>query len=213
MPKDDGLADLLILGGLGYLLAQGQYKEWQPVIDNYKKRLEHMKYFKISPPMSYLDSSNNIKTIYRESLLCYLLGLSNSSIPSIMRVLEQALITKYERVENKKPEEEMSLAKLIDWAEKILEDKTQIAHSFRMLRNYIHTDILIHEQDAIEAIRHISIVIESLFPSGSFGLNTTCPSCRRTETVTVHPNVGFLGNTLGISCGGCGMRYNWIMLP
>ncbi|MEM4241934.1 MAG: hypothetical protein QXW08_07515 [Candidatus Nitrosotenuis sp.] len=47
MTKDDYLAELLIAGGLGYLLAKGQNSEWQPVIDNYKKRLEHLQYFKI----------------------------------------------------------------------------------------------------------------------------------------------------------------------
>ncbi|MEO9309599.1 MAG: hypothetical protein ABI337_04825, partial [Nitrososphaera sp.] len=72
MIKDDSLAEFLIAGGLGYLLAKGQYSEWQPFIDNYKKRLEHIQYFKIPPPWGYLDKNQNMKVIYRESILCYL---------------------------------------------------------------------------------------------------------------------------------------------
>lgn len=212
MTKDDYLAELLIAGGLGYLLAKGQNSEWQPVIDNYKKRLEHLQYFKIPPPWGYLDTNQNMRAIYRESILCYLFGLSNSCIPSLMRVLEQALITKYERVENKKPSDDMSLKNLIDWAEKILKNKAQVAHSFRMLRNYVHTDTLVQEQDAIEGIRHISIVVHNLFPSEFSALNTTCPFCRRMQTNTIHPDIGFLGNTLNIKCS-CGSNYNWILLP
>jgi hypothetical protein len=211
MIKDDSLVEFLIAGGLGYLLAKGQDSEWQPVIDNYKKRLEHIQYFKIPPPWGYLDKNQNMKVIYRESILCYLFGLSNSCIPSLMRVLEQSLIEKYKRVENKKPSDEMSLKSLIDWAEKILKDKTQVAHSFRILRNYIHTDTLVQEQDAIEGIRHISIIVHNLFPSDCRALNTKCPGCGRMQVNTIPPNIGFLGNTLSIRCS-CGRNYKWILL-
>ena len=212
MPKDDSLGDLVLLGTFLYLLSQGQQNEWKSFIDQYKKRLEHLKYFKIPPPWGYLAVNQNMKVIYRESILCYLFGISNSCIPSLMRVLEQSLITKYERVENKKPSDDMSLKSLIDWSEDILKTKTQVAHSFRMLRNYIHTDALVQEQDAIEGVRHISIVLHNLFPSDFRALNTNCPFCRRTQNNTIHPDVGFLGNTLSIRCG-CGANYNWILLP
>jgi len=212
MTKDDSLGDLAVLGAFLYLLSQGQQNEWKSFTEQYKKRLEHLKYFKIPPPWNYLDANQNMKTIYRESVLCYLFGLSNSCVPSLMRVLEQSLITKYEEVEGKKPSDDVILKILIDWAEDILKEKTQTAHSFRMLRNYVHTDTLIQEQDAIEGIRHISIVIHNLFPSGFRGLTTTCPVCRRVQTNTVHPDIGFLGNTISIVCG-CGQKYNWILLP
>lgn len=158
MPKtteDNGLADLIILGGLGYLLGKGKYADWEPIIQKYKNRLEHIQYFKIPPPMGFLDTNTNIKTIYRECLLCYLFGLSNSVIPSLLRVFEQALIKKYKLVEGKIPSDNVSLKNLIDWTEKIIEKESEIAHSFRLLRNYIHTDILVEEQDAIEAIRQL----------------------------------------------------------
>ena len=211
MTKDDSPGDLAVLGAFLYLLSQGQQNEWKSFTEQYKKRLEHLKYFKIPPPWNYLDANQNMKTIYRESVLCYLFGLSNSCVPSLMRVLEQSLITKYEEVEGKKPSDDVILKILIDWAEDILKEKTQTAHSFRMLRNYVHTDTLIQEQDAIEGIRHISIVIHNLFPSGFRGLTTACPVCRRVQTNTVHPDIGFLGNTISIVCG-CGQKYNWILL-
>lgn len=210
---DNGLADILILGGLGYLLGQGKYNDWDPLIKNYKSRLKHLKYFKIPVPVGYLNTNENVKTVYRESILCYLFGLSNSAIPSLMRALEQTLIAKYEEVEKKKPTDNVSLKNLIDWAEKIIKDKVEIVHSFRMLRNYVHTDVLVKEQDTIEAIRHISTVIHSLFPSTFYGITTTCKSCGRIETQTIHPVHSFLGNTIDIVCYGCNSRYNWIMIP
>lgn len=213
MPKDDSLADLLIAGGLGYLLAKGQNNEWKPVIENYKKRLEHLKFSQTPIPFGFLDQNSNMKIIYRESVFCFLFGFSNSCLPSLMRVLEQALISKYERTENKKPPNDMALADLIDWAEKLLKEKTQVAHSFRMLRNYVHSENLISQQDASEGIRHISIVIDNIFPKQSFGLNVTCPSCRKIETITIQPQMGVLGNTVGIRCGGCGVNYNWLVFP
>ncbi|MCH7559903.1 MAG: hypothetical protein IIC67_00800 [Thaumarchaeota archaeon] len=210
--KDSGLSDLIILGGLGYLLGQGKHADWEPIIQNYKKRLEHLQYLKIPPPMGFLDTNTNIKTIYRESLLGYLFGLSNSVIPSLLRVLEQALIKKYKIVEGKSPSNDPSLKNLIDWAEKIIEKESQIAHSFRLLRNYIHTDILVDEQDAIEAIRHISKVIEKLFPTTIYGITGACNVCIKIQTQTIIPQFSFLGNTIRMVCG-CGNAYTRILIP
>jgi len=210
---NNSLGDMLILGGIGYLLGQGQFADWKPLIENYKKRLEHLKYFKIPLPMGYLQTNENIRTIYRESILCYLFGLSNSAIPSLMRVLEQALMKKYEDVEGKKPSDDVNLKNLIDWADNIIEDKTQVAHSFRMLRNYVHTDTLVQEQDVIEAVRHISIVTNDLFPTNYYELITTCKTCGRQQTLSLQPSSDFLGNAVGTRCGGCYINYNWISIP
>jgi len=210
--NDNSLGDILLIGGLGYILGQGKFADWEPIIQKYRNRLEQIRYFKISPPMGYLETSGNIRTIYRESLLCYLFGLSNSSIPSLLRVLEQSLIKKYENVEEKSPSQNTSLKTLIDWAEKTIEKESQIAHSFRQLRNYIHTDVLVEEQDAIEAIRHVSKVIEKLFPTKIYGLTGRCKVCGRVQTQTINPKVSFLGDVIKMNCG-CGNTYNLILMP
>ena len=107
----------------------------------------------------------------------------------------------------------MGLKKLIDWAEKTYGDGMQIAHSFRMLRNYVHTDVLIKEQDTVEAIRHISSVTGFLYLTNYYEMNTTCRSCGRVQIQPIQKSLDFLGNNLGIQCANCSFRYNLILLP
>ena len=213
MSNNDGLFDLLLAGGLGFLAAKGQYSDWEPLIQNFKKRLEHLQYVKIKQPMGFLEPSQNMRTIYRESIMCHLFGLPNSVLPNLMRVLEQALRKKYEEKTGEKPPEEMGLKKLIDWAEKTYGEGMQIAHSFRMLRNYVHTDVLIKEQDTVEAIRHISDVTGFLFPTNYYEINTTCRSCGKVQVEPIQKSLDFLGNNLEIKCSYCSFRYNLILLP
>lgn len=212
MVKDDTI-DLLVAGGLGFLLAQGQYNEWKPIIENYKKRLEHLKYLHIPPPLGYLDKNQNVKTIYRESIFCYLFGLPNSCMPSLVRVLEQALISKFQIIEGKPPSNDIGLAKLIDWGEKLLGEKSEIAHSFRMLRNYIHTDKIVKEQDAIEGIRHISSAVDTLFPIDYDTFHTICSFCKTGNLTKIPIESLILGNLVNIRCNKCGQTYAWILLP
>ena len=212
--NDDTLWTLLLGGGLAYLLYQGKNKDWNALKDRFQKRLERLKHDVIRPPLDYTSNNQNMGTVYRESIFCYLFGLPNSCLPSLVRVLEQSLKTKYEIIEGKKPSSKMTLNDLIDWAEKFLKNKTTTAHSFRMLRNYVHTDILIDERDCPEAIRHITSIINSLYGETVRALHTTCTFCGHGGPTTFsNPQTLFIGNTLPVRCGSCQQTYNWIIMP
>jgi hypothetical protein len=213
MPNDDDPLALLVAGGLGYLLGQGQYADWQPIIEQYQKRLSQLSYLQIPLPWGYMDAQPNMTIVYRESIACFLFGLPNSCLPTLMRLLEQALILKYTQVEGKKPPNSMSLAELIDWGEKFLHDKTSSAHSFRMLRNFVHTDKLVQEQDCLEGIRHVSIIVEKLFPGHYAGTVTTCKNCGNTAVTDIDTSLQFLASNFQVTCARCRRNFNWIMLP
>lgn len=208
---DDDFWGALVIGGLGYLLGQGQYEGWKPLIQQYQNRLYHLQYSKSPYPFGFLNGNNNMKIVYREGVLSYLLGLSNSAIPNLIRVLEQALISKYESTEKKKPDN-VGLSDLIDWAEKMMKEKTNIAHSFRMLRNFLHTDKLVLEQDCLECIRHVSIIINNLFPTDFVTVNTHC-RCGATGIGVVLPESRFLATNLSFQCNICHQTFNWVLLP
>ena len=214
MPSDDdSFWSLLLGGGLAYLLLKGQDRDWNTFKERYRKRLERLRHDAIRPPLDFLSNNPNMSTVYRESIFCYLFGLPNSCIPTLVRVLEQALSSKYESEEGTKPPSKMTLEELIDWSVKFLEERTEIAHSFRMLRNYIHTDRLVKEQDCPEALRHISSIIVTLFGESIGGINTTCTFCNYSAFTTVDaPNL-YLGNDVSITCGSCRQTYHWILIP
>jgi hypothetical protein len=211
---DDTFLALLLGGGLAYLLYQGMDKDWNAFKEKFKKRLERLKHDTIRPPLDFVSNNPNMAIVYRESIFCYLFGLPNSCIPSLVRVLEQSLKTKYMITEGKEPSSKMTLNDLIDWAEKFLKDKTNVAHSFRMLRNYVHTDVLIDEKDCPEAIRHITSIINALFGETVRMLHTTCTFCSYGGPTTFsNPSDLFIGNILPVRCGSCQRTYNWIIMP
>jgi hypothetical protein len=138
--------------------------------------------------------------------------LPNSCIPNLVRVLENALSQKYEIVTQKKPQK-MDLVELIKWAETKLDINSTIAHSYRILRNLIHTDKLLYEQDCLEGIRHVTDILTDIFPEfGEFQIN--CPNYHfpKNKNIEFIDEVKFLGNTLEVPCV-CRRKYNWIVFP
>jgi len=215
MTNDDEAIGLLLAGGIGYLLGDSQYKGWKPVIDQYNRRLQQITFAQVPLPWGFFTKSANMRVIYRQSVLSYLFGLPDACLPTLIRVLELALKSNYAEVEGKKPSREMCLANLIDWGESLLKDKLAVAHSFRLLRNLVHTDNLAQEQDSVEAIRHVSIIVENLYPGvfAMVNLNTRCPNCGFISLKLVSSNSGPLGTTMPIDCPGCKNQYNWTLMP
>ncbi|GEM_PF-5264450 len=213
MTNDDSLGALILGGGLGYLLAHGQNSEWKPIMEGYKTRLQQVEYARVPFPTGFLKKSHNIRVIYRQSLSSYLFGLPDACMPMLMRVLEQALKLKYEEMEGKKPSRDLDLAKLIDWAESILKNKANVAHSFRMLRNLLHSDQFVQEQDCLEGIRHVNIIIENLFPGDQLRIETRCPHCGFSGITFLTSDSRVLANTLSLHCGQCSRVYSWLLMP
>lgn len=212
MTGDNDLDTLLKLG-LGYVLGSQQNNDWKLTIDNFKKRVGLLQYPKIPIPWGFLNLDKNMKLVYREGLLCYLHGLPNACIPSMVRVLEQSLEKKHE-ITVGKSSRRMSLEDLIDWADSFLDNKTDTAHAFRMLRNYIHTNNVVQEADALEAIRHISIIVNNLHPVELVDVfPTPCPKCGIAKRQKIDSKMTYLAQTHPLTCESCHNRFTWTLFP
>lgn len=213
MANVDALDTILKLG-IGYFIGKQGNADWKPIIDNFKKRLELLQYPKIPIPWGFFDLNKNMKTIYREGLFCYLHGLPNSCIPSMVRVLEKSLEKKYEIIETGKSAKNIRLESLIDWADKLLNNKTDTAHAFRLLRNYIHTSEVIQEADALEAIRHISIIVNDIHQvNGSISPLVTCLHCHSQFLQALDPKMTYLAQNHILNCPKCRGSFNWVLFP
>jgi hypothetical protein len=213
MPKNEDILGLILAGGIGYLLGQKSSEEWKPFMDQFRERFEQLTHTKTPLPWAFLKSRPNIQAIYRQSIYCYLFGLPDASLPTLLRVLELSLVSKYETAERKRPPTDMGLARLIDWAETYLKENIKVAHAFRLLRNFVHTDKLIQEQDCLEAIMHISTILEILSPSENITMNVVCHYCHQTGIASVLPGQGYLGNKMNLQCDNCKKSYHWMIMP
>ncbi len=197
-----------VLGGLlGYSISSNKIKGWENFIKECDKRFDHLTYFKVVLPKECFEKSKNSQAIYIEGVQAYLLGLPNASLPMLSRFFEIVLKSKYTEIEDRPVPKRWGLFKLIDWAEKYLKDKKEIAHGFRELRNLIHTDKVITEQDNIIAIQYISRLSNMLYSFKGINLSSSCPYCRTFQESKISKEQYFIGNRIQISCT-CQRTYN-----
>lgn len=210
--SDDAL--VLGLGGLlGYGVATLKYSEWEPLIKNFRDRLYHLSYLKVIIPYKFFEINENCRTLYRESLYAYLYGLPNASLPLILRCLETGLRNKYKEVEKKNPEK-LNLNNLIGWAENYLRDKKEIAHGFRILRNLIHSEKLILEQDVLEALRHISIILNLLYELPKDAkFKVFCKNCNIEHQYVIQTHQYYIGNSMLFGCDKSKQSINVTFMP
>jgi hypothetical protein len=213
MRRNEDILGFLLSGGIGYLLGQESFNEWKFIVDAFKQRFEQLSSVKSPFPWSSLKSNPNVHSIYRQSLYSYLFGLPDACLPTLSRVLELSLKSKYEAVEGKKPSNEMDLARLTDWAESYVKNDSTVADSFRLMRNLVHTDTFIQEQDCLEGIRHLSTILEKLQPSQNITLNVVCHYCKTTAMATVPEGQNYLGNKITRQCEHCKKTYHWMIMP
>jgi len=207
---DTGLA--FLAGILGYVAGTSKNAAFQPLIDQFNKRLEALKYFSVIPPYGFLESREKAKVLFREGTLSYLFGLPNVCMPSLVRILEIGLKEKYREVEDNEPTDK-SLNDLLDWTEKKLQIDTMTAHSYRKIRNLIHTDELVIEQDCLEALRHICNIINNIFfVTPEYLLHSNCTSCKTSVQSRRSTQNLILGSTVTIQCPVCHINYNWTIV-
>jgi len=208
--------DALVLGFgglLGYGAAILKYSKWEPLIKDFEKRLNHLSYLKVTIPYKFFKINKNYGQLYSESVYAYLYGLSNASLPLILRCLETGLRNKYREVEKENPKK-LNLNNLIDWAENYLRDKKEIAHGFRILRNLIHSEKLISEQDVSEALRHISIILNLLYelPKDT-KLKVFCKNCNTEHQYVIQTHQYYIGNNMLFECDKFRQNINVIFIP
>lgn len=205
MGKDDFLP-IAFAGGIGYLLGENKYTGWDQFIKKWEERHKVLATTRIAPPIGFITKNKNFRLIYKESINCYLAGITNAGLASIVRFLELGLKEKYLELENSKADGK-KLIELINWAEsrKLTKEK---AHNFRMLRNSIHTKQIIEEQDLLEAMRHISICVSELFPSKPGSISAKCAFCGFEMSATLNGETDFIGNKVEISCDRCKKKHN-----
>jgi len=137
-----------------------------------------------------------ISTFYKEAVQSYILGMPNSSVVMSLKTLELGLKCKLGK-------KDMRLFDLI----KLLEEDRRykdMAHGFRILRNLIaHEKVECKEQDALEALRHVSEILNRLFPFEKAFYTVTCNICNKRYEIEVKNDEFFLGNTIRTQCPKC----------
>jgi len=205
------MADLLISGALGYLIGRSTFASWEDFINKYNDRMSHLSYSKTIVPVIFYKEIENTRTIYNEAVYAYLFGLPNASIPASFRCLELSLKKKYQEVEGKSPK--MNAYELIEWSEKYLGNQKELAHGFRFLRNLIHEEKVVEEQDALDALRHITKILNLLFPFETARPKGTCNFCKTPYDYEISYDQCFLGNVIFIPCNHCLRNIRREILP
>jgi hypothetical protein len=211
MPMGEDLGTLLAGGILGYIIGRTPYQQWEGYINKYKERMGHLTYDRIVEPLIFYERIENSKKLYAEAIFAYLAGLPNASLPTTFRCLELCLKQHYEEVEKKKAT--LRAYELIEWSEKRLGDRKELAHGFRFLRNLIHEEKIVEEQDALEAIRHITKILNLVFPFSDAKLAGVCDFCKKPYNVTIPAAWCYLGNTVPVQCSNCMRSTNHFILP
>jgi hypothetical protein len=205
-------AAFALLGGLfGYGLGRAPFQAWEGFINKYNERLGHLSFNRAIEPLGFYNKVENARKIYAEAIFAYLAGLPDASLPMIFRCLEIGLKRYYEEVEGKKPL--IKAWELIDWSEKKLGTKVELAHGFRILRNLVHEEKTVTEQDNLEAIRHVTQILNLLFPFQTAIITVNCATCRRSNTMQVSPDQLFLGNNMPVPCTVCRINTNYQVMP
>jgi hypothetical protein len=201
----DALVGNLMSGYLGYVAGSRKFAGWEPIIKSYDARMSHLAYVKATRPVSFFAAIPNAEIIHREAILAYLFGLPDASIPTTLRCLEMGLNHKHIIETGQPPPENSKLFYLINWAEQYLGNRKQTAHGFRILRNLIHEPSILSEQDAIEAIRHITIILNLLYPilTPFVKTNYACQNCKKPLQIDMLIQDHYLGNIIKPNCPYC----------
>lgn len=207
-----GAAVGALLGGLfGYGLGRAPFEAWEGFINKFNDRVGHLSYNHVIEPCGFYNKVENGNRIYGEGIYTFLFGLPDASLQMTFRCLEIGLKRYYEDTEGKKSS--LKAWELIEWSEKKLGSKKEVVHGFRILRNLTHGEKTITEQDDLEAIRHVTEVLNLVFPFQSATITAYCGTCRRFTPMEALPEQLFLGNTIPVPCTVCKISTNYQVMP
>lgn len=201
-----------IIGGLfGYGLGRAPFQAWEGFINNFNGRIGHLTYNHVIEPCEFFSKVENSNRIYGEAVYAFLYGMPDASLQMTFRCLEIGLKRYYENTEGKKCS--LKAVELIDWSEKKLGNKKELAHGFRILRNLTHEEKTITEQDSLEAIRHVTQILNIVFPFLTATITVYCGICRRPSQISALPDQLFLGNSIAVPCPSCRTSTYYQVMP
>jgi len=183
---------------LNYVIDASRFRGFEKLVRGARERINHLAYFKVVPPLAMFQTCKISSTFYKEAVQAYILGMSNSSVVMSLKTLELGLKCKLGK-------RDARLKDLIDTVEEMKEYK-DLTHGFRILRNLIvHEEAECSEQDALEALRHVSEILNRLFPFEKVNYTITCSknTCKTCYEVEVKVDECFLGNIIRIPCPEC----------
>lgn len=185
--------------GVGYAIGAPSREDAERI----RKRNEReglLKSKKVVVPTAALDKTETGRILYAEAVGGYLSSIPNGAFDNIMKVLEITLRKKYEEMTNKPTPTHLPLENLIDAAEKYLKDSKDLAQSFRIKRKNIHFDKQTSELYTLDAIFHISNMLNLVYPYESTVCFYACPACHMQERINVRKEDNYLGNVLNLRC-------------
>lgn len=171
----------------------------------FKERITLLRGNKIEIPFGSIATDEVLKKIYRESVLSYLYGLPDASIPMSLRFLQLVSRKEFRRIKNQ-PTATPKLEVLINWTETQLHEPTT-AHGFQILRNFIHTEQTVKDQDALEAIRHVSIITNKIHGFDVATVYVRCDHCGLLHIDTIPSQDYILGLERQVRCIDNGAYY------
>ena len=190
------LLGFLFSGALGYALGISRFKGFEILVEDVRRRVDILAYFRVIPPLAAFRQCNIPSTFYKEAVQAYLLGMPNSSVVMSLKTLELGLKCKLGK-------RDARLKDLIDEVETMKEYK-DLAHGFRILRNFVvHEEVECKEQDALEALRHVSEILNRIYPFKGLHYPITCSYCGTQYGVKLSVEEYFLGNVIRVPCPKC----------
>ena len=180
---------------------KSQARGFEEVIDKSKARLDHLAFFKVIPPIRLFSKVKVTTKFYKEAVWGFIVGLPNSSIAMSVKVLEVGLKRKYK---------EGRLIELIDKLQ-VESSMKDLAHGIRIIRNAVmHEEKEYSDADALEVLRHVSSILNRIYPFNSLLLFLQCPS-KHEFTESVENSKFYLANILRFKCPNCGKIVPYIV--
>jgi hypothetical protein len=182
-------------------------------VDNYSNRLNMLIQTKVVYPYNFSNVKKEFKLLYSEAVHSFLYGCPDAALSLAVRCLEQGLKhyldgnnikeIHYKDKNNNKRIIKLSYARLFDLIqcdENPVKDK-DILQYLKSLRNYTHEDKLVEDFHALEAIKHVTDVLNELFSFKTLTITVEqCRLCGENHSINIDPKDYFIGNRIILKC-------------
>jgi hypothetical protein len=182
-------------------------------VDNYSNRLNMLIQIKVVYPYSFSNIKVEFKLLYSEAIHSFLYGCPDAALSLAVRCLEQGLkhylnISNIKEIHykdkngNKKSIRliHAKLFHLIQCDENPVKDK-DILQYLKSLRNYTHEEKLVEDFHALEAIKHVTDVLNELLSFETLTITVEpCRLCGQNHSINIEPKDYFIGNRIKLKC-------------